>query len=490
MLSIYVIDSTAEARNKIVSQLNSFLLAESRDHFLLPRFSIKPIALQELKFQPAPDVCIVGDVLVASELSNLSAIRKLIPNSVILVRTTKALESLSMVEQLARMGVNDTISDQISAHEFFRKIILLARNASSKKSGRLVLVDSGKGGLGCTSIVAALGELLANNNKKAVLIDLDFETQDLSRFLQVRPYINENLHMLFEQQRAVTEESVADCLTRVWADEENLSVMPPVSDSDEIYDSRSTSAKALLSVIEILDSVFDCVIVDMGSARGALMRTLYRVADNVVFVVNNDPAALFASADKISRVRGYMGASAKFVVLQNSPTKRALPANILKNEILRTARINEDQWLSEAIPFVHPGSHWPGSGHTLYELGNKASRNTLENLAHSLGVIESEEKASVSLWRKVFTDKKELIPAASLSLPKLESTKEAPVLSSTKRLELPFSKELVAPAMTPAVMTQKVAEEIQKPISSATVETDDLIKEFDEFLITGAHISG
>ena len=66
---------------------------------------------------------------------------------------------------------------------------------------QLILVDAGKGGLCVTSVVAGLGDALAAHGKRVLTIDLDMETQDLSRFLQTRPFVNENLQLLLEEQR-------------------------------------------------------------------------------------------------------------------------------------------------------------------------------------------------------------------------------------------------------------------------------------------------
>jgi cellulose biosynthesis protein BcsQ len=439
MLSIYVVDSTAEARNSIVSQYNSLILANTDESLFLPRVSVKPIALQELKFQAEPDICIVGDTLAKSELSDVSVVRKMLPKSIILVRLSKNNESLSMIEQLARMGVNDTISENVTAHEFFRKIILFARNTKKKNSGKLVLIDSGKGGLGCTSIVAALGQLLSEQGKKTVLVDLDFETQDLSRFLQIRPFINENLQVLLEQRRAVSEDSVEECLSVVWADQDKLKVMSPVSDSDIIYDPRANCTRTFLSVIEVLDESNDFVIVDVASARGPLLRALYRVADNCIFIVNNDPAALFASTDKVNRVKNMMGPGANLHVIQNIPNKWSLSTSSLKNELVSFANLDEEQWCSNSIKYSLQASRWPGSGFTIYEIAPRSVQDALDKLVVQAGLMPKSEQIKESFLSK--------IPLLKSNSDKilLEKTKEKIFAEDNKLLELPFSRHITLP---------------------------------------------
>ena len=55
------------------------------------------------------------------------------------------MESLSIVEQLARMGADDVLFSSINRDEFLRKIVLFARNTKSNSSSELIIVDSGKG---------------------------------------------------------------------------------------------------------------------------------------------------------------------------------------------------------------------------------------------------------------------------------------------------------------------------------------------------------
>src|SRR5262249_4760093 len=159
-----------------------------------------------------------------------------------------------------------TFRPDSSAAEFMRKLILHARSSQKSRSSRLIVVGSGKGGTGVTSTCAALAEAAIEFGKKAIVVDFDFATQDLSRFLQTRPFINENLRLLCDGHRPVTEEFVEHCLTPVWTDE-HLYCLAPVAESDDVYNLDSRQARTFLSIFDILDSKFDVIFIDSAQAK-------------------------------------------------------------------------------------------------------------------------------------------------------------------------------------------------------------------------------
>lgn len=402
MLNIIVVDTTAAARNRLVERLSALLKDSSAEQVFLPQLNIKQLSRQELKFHSKPDVCIIGDELISRELSEIAAIRKIFPEVVLLAVTSPQLENIHTIEQLARCGIDDTISTDISSAELLRKIILLARKAGAKKNGKLIVVTGGKGGVGVTTVAAGLSEALIEARQKVALIDFDFETQDLSRFLQVRPFINENLQLLFEQSRPVTQEFVQQCLIPVWHDEPLLSCMPPFAESEDLFDVRAGHARMLISILEVLDSIYDCTVVDVGSARGAFVNALYRTADQIVVVMNNDPACLFASLAKIERVRSCLAPNAELILVENSAVRSGLSDRLLRQEFSRAANIKADLWLSVALPFCRVGGRWPGMGATIYGQGNRRVKRALQELVRRVGVnslnVSEGRAALVSLF--------------------------------------------------------------------------------------------
>ncbi len=389
MLKIVVLDSSAESRTRITQRLNQVFQSDLSDLDLLPNLSVKPLALRELKFNAAPDICIVGEEISAQDSVQIAEVRKLFPHSAILVNLApSALKSLALVEQLVRFGADDVFSSEIGPQDILRKIVIWARKSGPKRKGKLVLFDSAKGGTGITTVVAALGEVLLEQGKKVLLLDLDFDTQDLSRFLQAKPFVNENLQLLLDAERPVSQEFVLQCLTIVWADEE-LYCMPPAPDSERLNELSTAHSRILLSLLEVIDGEFDCVLVDVGSARSALLRLLYRVADKVVLLLNNDPATLYSSVDRIGKIRAHLASNSDILILDNASSKNGLPNHLLRREFNRAANMEDANWSSSSVPFCRQGSRWPGSGSTLATLGKAANTRALQSLLVKLELSEA-----------------------------------------------------------------------------------------------------
>jgi hypothetical protein len=401
MMNIVVVDLSAELRQQLVERLSRWLRAPLEHFPLVPRASLKPLSPHELKFHAAPDLCILGPGLIASDLIEISRVRKLLPSTPLLVCTTDELSSLSSLEQIARLGADDVLDLRGTAEDFIRKLILLSRKIQKASAGTLVLVEGGKGGVGTTSLTAGLGELLSEQGKRVVVVDGDYESQDLSRFLQAKPFINDPLRLLLDEQRPVTDEFVAQCVVPIWQDVEGFRCMPPPPESDDLYAASAAQARIFAAVFEALDSQADCVLVDVGAIRGMLRSVLYRIADILLFVVNNDPASLFASIDRVERSQSALSAGAKLFVIENGAFSGGLSNELLRDEFVRSAKIERSQWIDGALPFCSQGARWPASGGTLFSQGSRRLGARLSAMAEALGLIPASSAQSVPFWHRL-----------------------------------------------------------------------------------------
>ncbi len=394
MLRIVVVDTTAENRNGLTQQIDSYVYADISEIGFIPRVSLKPLTLEELKFNETPDLCILGYQLFERDASVISKIKKLLPQTILFMKLNRGADTLSKIEMLAGLGIDEVFTDATPAYEFLKKLILLSRKREEKRGGTLLLVDGAKGGVGVSSVAAGLAETVWNSGKKVALLDFDFETQDLSRFLQVRPFVNENLHLLLSGSRPVSEEMVTQALVSMWQDDQRFYVMPPAPESDEIYSARSNFGRNLLSILELLDESFDVVVVDVGSARGPILQTLYRAADRVAYIINNDPASLYSSAARLNKLRGIVSPAAKLLVVENGSQRFGLESGILRQEFELAVKLESEEWSRNKIPFSRASMRWPGSGDTIASLGGAAVLEPLTGILETLGVLNVSQIAS------------------------------------------------------------------------------------------------
>ena len=394
MIKLVVVDLSAESRSRIVNQINTFLRSGGDEIGLAPRVSLKPLSLQEVKFHAAPDICVVGDELTTTRVGEILKLREMLPNSRLLVMANGFASSFSDIEQFARLGADDVVLPDGTPEDFIRKIIMLSRRGVRQNNGKLLIVDGGKGGIGVTSISAAVGHALYEAGKSVVLIDCDSETQDLSRFLHARPYINENLQLLLDEQRPISEEFVEQCICPIWQDERDFVCMPPPPLSDGLYGNQSGPSRMFHAVLTSLDLRYDVIVVDMAGAAGGLRRMLFGSADKVIFVVSSDPASLYASVHKLSRIRSMLPAGAEVVALENWASSHGLQGGLLRKEFNRAVQLKSESWAPRPIPFCRQGNCWPGSGGTLYSQGRSSVKAALAEMLQRLDLVERPHTGS------------------------------------------------------------------------------------------------
>ncbi|RIL12643.1 MAG: hypothetical protein DCC75_00030 [Proteobacteria bacterium] len=395
MLNITAVDLSAQARNRLVEFLTAQLAVCARDGALVPQVGIKPLSFEELKFTAAPDLCIVGEEALRLDLCEIARVKEVLPHTPLIACLADGAPKFHILEQLARLGAADIISRTTSPAELITKIIFITRRDRPKKSGRLILVESAKGGVGATSICAGLSEALYHADRSVALIDLDFESQDLTRFLQVRPFINENLQLILDGRRPLSDDSIDQCLFGLWEGGAKSSCIPPATNETSLYDSQSQSGPIFLSALENIDARFDVTLVDCSHIRGILQEALYRAADQVVFVVSNDPAALYGSLEKLVRLHTQLSPGTQVVIAENSPRPFGLPKGSLRQELCRAANLKAQATQSLTVPFCRNACRWPGSGLSMFSIGSQGVQSALQGVLTQLGLLPEAGQASL-----------------------------------------------------------------------------------------------
>jgi cellulose biosynthesis protein BcsQ len=402
MVTVAVIERTAEGRNFLTEELTALLHTGQSLTHLVPQVSIIPLSIQELKFRETPNICIVGQQLCEHTPQEIRTIKKLFPECLVIARLTDGSESITRVDELLGYGADDTFTGPFSSPQLFKYVIQAGRSQRQKKKGTVILVDSGKGGIGTTSLAAGLADVLSLTNKKIALIDLDFETQDLSRFLRLRPLLNEQLDLILSQQRPLLAENIEQCFVP-FPGSENIRCFTPPAIHHDFLSVKCKETQIFFSLLKIIDEIHDIVVIDAGAARGGVLEMLYRVSDKIVFAVNNDPATLHASVEKLQSMIPRLSDNEVFTLVNNAPDKDGISENALKREYLQLTGLSDSQWLSTSIPRCSAAKTWPGSGETLLSMGKLPVAYALEVLAEKLGfpLAETNPKATLSFTKNL-----------------------------------------------------------------------------------------
>ncbi|MFM1847424.1 MAG: hypothetical protein RL417_898 [Pseudomonadota bacterium] len=380
MLKLVVVDHSAESRHRLVDAFQQTIGAATTDLAFIPRFSIVPRSPQEVRFHTPPDICVVGPELAEDTTGECAELRRLIPTGILIAQLRSPNPSLHLIEHLARSGVDDVLPPGWSAAQLLQKIVLLGRKRASGSRGKLVVVGAGKGGVGVTSIAAAVADIAGCAAKRVVLVDFDIETQDAARFLRARPFVNEMLESIFEEKTPLTAEFVEQCCVSIDESGGAFKVMPPCLGLRSVGSGGIDRSRTLMTLLEILDQMFDVTVVDLGSARGAFLEVFHRSADVAILVASSDPAALYPSVEWARRVRGYLGAQSRIVIVENQSPCGGLAGRFVRGEIGRAAALGSKEAVSVCVPHSKRGALWPGSGETLYRCGGRKIRRALDRV--------------------------------------------------------------------------------------------------------------
>jgi MinD-like ATPase involved in chromosome partitioning or flagellar assembly len=381
MIELGIVDLSADGRRRLSSLIERWSWAPPDARVTVPRLSLNLLSPEEVRFHGALDVCVIGPELVGCDAAFVNNLRQQLPDKIILCILDSRTYSFGLVEQLGRLGVDDVLIDTATSDEFFRRILLLQRRVHNKKRGRLVVVDSARGGVGRTFIAAALGEGWFSKGQRVCLVDCDVVSQELTRFLQVRPHVNEPLRLLVDQQRVVTSETVAECARPVWLDEPRfVCVAPPAGGDESLYSSQHTQ-RGLIAVLEALLLQYDQVIVDTSGLVSPARNALFQVCDDLFFVVNRDASAAYANRQALSLIAGFLKPQANLTTLINDNGVGSAPISLLKEQVVVIA----GRAMSYVtIPRSLQAAAWVCSGYTPYRF---LRRNLQGVLSASEGVV-------------------------------------------------------------------------------------------------------
>jgi septum site-determining protein MinD len=148
--------------------------------------------------------------------------------------------------------------------------------------GKVVVVTSGKGGVGKTTSTAALGAALAMRNEKVVLVDFDVGLRNLDLIMGAERRVVYDLVNVIQGDAKLTQALIRD--KRL----ENLFLLP----ASQTRDKDALTPEGVEWVIAELKRYFDWVICDSpaGIERGATLAM--RHADTAVIVTNPEVSSV------------------------------------------------------------------------------------------------------------------------------------------------------------------------------------------------------
>lgn len=178
--------------------------------------------------------------------------------------------------------------------------------------GKVIVVTSGKGGVGKTTSSAALGAALAHDGAKVVVVDFDVGLRNLDLIMGAERRVVYDLVNVIQGEAKLTQALIRD--KRV----ETLYLLP----ASQTRDKDALTEAGVGKVIDELRESFDWIICDSpaGIEKGATMAM--RFADTAVVVTNPE----------VSSVRD----SDRIIGMLDSKTLRAERGDRLEKQLLLT----------------------------------------------------------------------------------------------------------------------------------------------------------
>ena len=153
---------------------------------------------------------------------------------------------------------------------------------------RKILITSGKGGVGKTTVAGNLGIYLSSVGKRVVLIDVDYGLNNLDLMLSVEDKVCYDLSDVFNG-RCRIKQALIEADGR-----KNLFVLT----SDNLKNTAFVSGQNLKIITESLSGVFDYVLLDCPAGIGEGFLRAASCTDEAIIVTTTTSASL-RDADKV-----------------------------------------------------------------------------------------------------------------------------------------------------------------------------------------------
>ncbi len=305
-------------------------------------------------------------------------------------------------------GVRKVLPEESSPLDLLQELVGIYaefRREGRVREAKIVVVTHAKGGTGATSISAALAEVCSVYRKRTLLWDLDVETRDLCRSLTVNGAEAKVVSSWVNGSRDISRDSICDALIPVSQDVSVL--MPPDSMAEAMDMVCHTDGMTICQrILELARVMHDTVIIDTGGRIGPATGGLMRAADEVVIVIDDTVLGLTALDLFLSYVKALVVGTERISFVVNGYSGSLLAVPQIEAELEPVHHLGSRPWRLPPVPVDPKASLWPGSGRTLYSMGQKATRATLEEIASELnlisrGEVPGEEQKTGHWWERL-----------------------------------------------------------------------------------------
>ena len=405
-MRLLIVDKTAEGQSVCAKRIEAF----SQSDIELLDLRVKLVLDKDFQAQLGDaDVMILGSGLgeAAPQIARTALAQQ--PWLHIIMYIPQGAYSGGVFRAAHGAGVRKVLTDDSSPLYLLQELVAIHvefRREGRVREARIVCVTHAKGGTGATSICAALAEVCSVFHRKTMIWDLDVETRDLCRSLTVNGAEAKVVSSWVNGSRDISRDSIADALIPVSQD---VSVLMPPDNMAEAMDlvCHTDGMNICHRLLELARAMHDVVLIDTGGRIGPATGALMRAADEVLVVIDDTVLGLTALDLYLSYVKALVANPEQISFLVNGYSGSLLAVPQIEAELEPVHGLGPRPWRLPPVPVDPKASLWPGSGRTLYSLGQKSTRASLEEVAEELGLINREEQVagdgrkSSSWWERL-----------------------------------------------------------------------------------------
>ncbi len=386
-MKLLIVDSTTESQAFCAKRIEAF----SQSDVEMLDLKVKLVSEREYSERVTEaDVLVLGSGLDDRAIAIARSSMTIAPWLHIIMFVSDEAYGGGAFRQAHSVGVRKVFPDSASPLDFLQELVAIHaefRKEGRTREGRVITIAHAKGGVGATTIAAALAEVCSFFNRKTMLWDLDVETRDLSRSLTVNGSEARVVSSWVNGSREISRESLKEALIAI--DNQVSVLMPPDKMAESMDIVCHTDGMGMAQrIIEIARVLFDVVIVDTGGRIGPAAGAVIRNSDVVLVVIDDTVLGLTAVDLYLRYIKTLVGSIDRIVFLVNPYSGALMGVPQIAAELEPAHHLGEQAWRLPPIPNDPKGALWPGSGRTLYGLGQKATSLAIERVAREIGIIE------------------------------------------------------------------------------------------------------
>lgn len=153
---------------------------------------------------------------------------------------------------------------------------------ADQRSGRVIAVTSGKGGVGKTNVTSNLAVALARQGHRVCVFDADTSLANVNLIMGVTP--RHTIEQLLNGERSLEEILIEG--------PEGVMIVPAASGIAELAVLDEASRTRLIDALRTLESNFDYLLIDTAAGIGESVLAFVKSAQYTILVISTEPTSL------------------------------------------------------------------------------------------------------------------------------------------------------------------------------------------------------